>query len=93
MSSPQRSQLLHSLCTWKEKAVVRRAQVSALQKRIVELTQSRDAWKVNAQTWQRKVGTLQAENARLTTRKVRPEKKSVPHAISILSRRFKHSLP
>jgi hypothetical protein len=93
MSTPQRSKLLHSLHAWKEKALVRRAQVNALKKRIAELVQSRDAWKVKAQRRQQQIAELQAENARLAAIKARPEKKSALHATSIPSRPFKHSSP
>jgi len=78
MSTPQRSKLLHSLRGWKAKAIARRQENNALKKRIVELTHSRDAWKVTAQTSQAKVAECQTEH--------RPEKKPAPHAIVIASR-------
>jgi hypothetical protein len=62
MSTPQRSKLLHSLRAWKAKAMARRQEVEALKKRILELTQSRDAWKAKAQTNQAQLADYQAEH-------------------------------
>ena len=62
MSTPQRSKLLHSLRAWKAKAMARRQEVEALKKRILELTQSREAWKATAQTSQAKLADSQAEH-------------------------------
>ena len=59
MSRPQRSKLLHSLRTWKAKAIARRQEVEALKKRIVELTHSRDAWKATAQASQARLAECQ----------------------------------
>ena len=72
MSNPQRSKLLYSLRTWKAKAMARRQEVEALKKRIIELTQSRDAWKAKAQVSQAKLAECQAEHG--------PEKK-LPSAL------------
>lgn len=47
--------------------MARRQEVEALKKRILELTQSRDAWKAKAQTSQAKLADSQAEHG--------PEKK------------------
>lgn len=47
--------------------MARRQEVEALKKRILELTQSRDAWKATAQTSQAKLAEYQAEHG--------PEKK------------------
>ncbi len=74
----QRSQLLHSLQQWKQKAIARRRQVEALKKRVAELTQSRDAWKVNAQASQALIAELQAENRRLTQPVPKKKKPSLP---------------
>lgn len=67
MSTLQRSKLLHSLRAWKAKAMARRQEVEALKKRLLELRQSRDAWKAKAQTSQAKLAEYQAEHG--------PEKK------------------
>ncbi len=48
MSIPQRSKLLLSLRQWKTKAIARRKQLNALQKRQGELILSRDTWKGTA---------------------------------------------
>ena len=53
MSTPQRSKLFHSVRGWKDKAIARRRENDALKKRIIELTQSRDAWRLKAQIQQR----------------------------------------
>ena len=91
MPTCQRSKLRHSIQTWKEKALARRARIKALQKRIAELVQSRDAWKRKAQQWQQQFLDLQAENARLQARKAPPEKKCVRRATTIPSKVFRHS--
>lgn len=82
MSTPQRSKLLHSLRDWKAKAIARRQENEALKKRIVELTQSRDAWKLKAQTHLAEVGELQAKRG--------SQKKPVPPATAIASKRSRH---
>lgn len=74
----QRSKLLHSLRQWKEKAITRRGQVEALKKRVVELTQSRDAWRVKAQASQALIAELQAENRRLTQPVPKKKPSSLP---------------
>ncbi len=74
----QRSKLLHSLRQWKEKAIARRGQVEALKKRVTELTQSRDAWRVNAQASQVLIAELQTENRRLTQPVSKKKKPSLP---------------
>ncbi len=66
MSTPQRSKLLHSVRQWKDKATSRRRQVEALKKRVIELAESRDAWKEKAQASQMLIVGLQRENRRLT---------------------------
>ena len=81
MSTPQRSKLLHSLRKWKTKAIARRQENEALKKRIVELTQSRDAWKLNAQRHLAEVGELQAERA--------SQKNTARPAIATASKRSK----
>lgn len=91
MPTLQRSKLLHSIQTWKEKALARRAHIKALQKRIAELVQSRDAWKRKAQQRQQQIMELHAENTRLAALEARPEKKRVLHATTIPSRAFKRS--
>lgn len=65
MSSPQRSKLLRSLRQWKTKAITRRQQLEALQKRLGELILSRDAWKGKAQANHQTVTELQATVTRL----------------------------
>ena len=72
MSTPQRSKRLHSLRTWKAKAIARRQEVEALKKRMVELTHSRDAWKVKAQASQARLAECQAEHG---------AKKSLPSTV------------
>lgn len=72
----QRSKLLHSLHTWKAKAIARRQENVALQKRMVELTQSRDTWKETAQASQMLMTELHAELRRL--RQPVPKKKNGP---------------
>lgn len=67
MSIPQRSKLLLSLRQWKTKAINRREQLEALQKRLGELTLSRDTWKGKAQANHEKVTELQATVKRLRT--------------------------
>jgi hypothetical protein len=79
MSTPQRSKLLHSLRHWKAKAIARRQENEALKKRIVELTQSRDAWKLKAQQHLTEVVELQAEHG--------SQKNAARPAIAIASRR------
>jgi hypothetical protein len=91
MPTLQRSKLRQSIQTWKEKALARRARIKALKKRIVELIQSREAWKRKAQQYQHQNKALLAENARLSTSEARPEKKHVLHATTIPSRAFKRS--
>lgn len=81
MSTPQRSKLLHSLRCWKANAIARRQENEALKKRIIELTQSRDAWRLKAQIQQTKVAELQAEPG--------AEKNAAHHAIAIVSKRSK----
>ncbi len=81
MSTPQRSKLLHSLRSWKEKAIARRQENEALKKRIIELTQSRDAWRLKAQIQQATVATLRAEDG--------TEKNAVRHVTAIVSKRSK----
>ena len=81
MATPQRSKLLHSLRGWKAKAITRRQENEALKKRIIELTQSRDAWRLKAQISQAKVAELQAAHG--------SEKNSAHHAIVIASKRSK----
>ncbi len=61
MSTPQRSKLLHSLQDWKTKAIARRQEIKALKKRIAELTDSRDTWRVKAQAFQMALTELQAQ--------------------------------
>jgi hypothetical protein len=65
MSYSQRSKLLKSLHQWKAKALVRRHENVALKKRMVELTQSRDAWKARAQRSEKAMAALQAEHRQL----------------------------
>ncbi len=65
MSIPQRSKLLYSLRQWKTKAIARREYIEALKKRMGELTQSRDAWKGQAQAHHGRVVDLQTEVAGL----------------------------
>lgn len=65
MSNPQRSKLLRSLRQWKAKAITRRQQLEALQKRLGELMLSRDAWKGKAQANHQTVTELQATVTRL----------------------------
>ncbi len=60
MSIPQRSKLLRSLRQWKTKAIHRCQQLEALQKRLGELIQSRDAWKGKAQENHKNMTELQA---------------------------------
>ena len=81
MSTPQRSKLLHSLRCWKEKAIARRQENEALKKRIIELTQSRDAWRLKAQIHHAQVAELQAERG--------SKKNAAHHAIAIVSKRSK----
>lgn len=83
MSIPQRSKLLHSLRCWKDKAIARRQENEALKKRIIELTQSRDAWRLNAQIQQTTVAELQAERG--------SQKNAAHHAIAIVSKPSKPS--
>jgi Txe/YoeB family toxin of Txe-Axe toxin-antitoxin module len=61
METPQHSKLLHSLQNWKAKALARRQENKALKKRIGELIQSRDAWKIKAQTYQQALSDLQTQ--------------------------------
>jgi uncharacterized coiled-coil DUF342 family protein len=61
METPQHSKLLHSLQNWNAKALARRQENKALKKRIAELIQSRDAWKVKAHTYQQALSDLQAQ--------------------------------
>jgi hypothetical protein len=91
MPTLQRSKLLHSIQTWKEKALARRAHIKALKKRLAELAQSRDGWKRKAQHRQQQILTLQVENARLAALKAAPEKTSALPGTSIPSKVFKHS--
>ena len=91
MPTLQRSKLLHSIQTWKEKALARRAQIKALKKRMTELVLSRDEWKRKAQQRQQQILTLQAENARLAMVKAQPEKKSARPATTIPSKASKRS--
>lgn len=65
MSNPQRSKLLRSLRQWKAKAITRRQQLEAFQKRLGELMLSRDGWKGKAQANRPKVTELQATVTRL----------------------------
>ncbi len=82
MKTPQHSKHLHSLQNWKAKALARRQENKTLKKHITELIQSRDAWKVKAQTYQQALTDLQAQCS--------PEKKTVPPGIVIVSRPSKH---
>lgn len=79
MSTPQRSKLLHSLRRWKAKAIARRQENEALKKRIVELTQSRDAWRLKAQQHLAEGAELRAERG--------SQKNAARHAIAIASKR------
>ena len=81
MSTPQRSKLLHSVRGWKDKAIARRQENEALKKRSVELTQSRDSWRLNAQIHHAQVAELQTERG--------AEKNAAHHAIAIVSKRSK----
>jgi hypothetical protein len=74
----QRSKLLHALHTWKAKAIARRQENVALTKRMVELTQSRDAWKEKALASQALIVELQAENRRVTQPAPKEKKRSLP---------------
>ena len=71
----QRSKLVHSLHTWKAKAIARRQENVALKKRLAELTQSRDAWKEQAQASHTLLADLPAENQRFTQPAPRKKKK------------------
>ena len=82
MSTPQRSKLLLSLGQWKAKAIARRQENEALKKRIVELTQSRDAWKLKAQQHLAEVIESQADGS--------SQKNAVRHGIATASRRSRH---
>lgn len=79
MSTPQRSKLLLALAQWKAKAIARRQENEALKKRIVELTQSRDAWKLKAQQHLAEVVESQGEGG--------SQKNAARHVIAIASRR------
>ena len=79
MPYSQYSKLLKSLQQWKAKAIARRQENEALKKRIVELTQSRDAWKLKAQQHLADVVDSQAEGG--------SQKNAVRHGIAIASRR------
>lgn len=83
MSYLQRSKLLQSIRQWKDKAIARRQENVALKKRVAELIQSRDAWKVKAQSNQQLIAKLQAENQRVPP--PAPKKKNTPS-------RYSHSL-
>jgi hypothetical protein len=48
------------LRNWKAKALTRRQANKVLKKRIMELTRSRDAWKMKAQAYQRRLTEGQA---------------------------------
>ncbi len=78
MPYQQRSKLVKSLQQWKAKALARRQEDVALKKRIVELIQSRDAWKAQARTNQTLIAELQAENHLLHSPVPSPKKKSHP---------------
>jgi peptidoglycan hydrolase CwlO-like protein len=67
MSIPQRSKLLLSLRQWKAKAITRREQLEALNKRLGELILSRDSWKRKAQADHATMTELQATVHRLQT--------------------------
>lgn len=78
MPYQQRSKLVKSLQQWKAKALARRQENVALKKRMVELIQSRDAWKAQARADQTLIAELQAENHRLRSPAPSPKKKSRP---------------
>ncbi len=52
--------------TWKEKATTRREKIKQLQKRLKEITISRDSWKVKATRKQAQINELQDEIKQLT---------------------------
>jgi len=65
MLNPQRSKLLRSLRQWKTKAITRREQLEALNKRLGELTLSRDTWKARAQAHRTTMTELQTSVTKL----------------------------
>ncbi len=65
MATMQRSKLRQSVHTWKSKAIRRGKQLKQIHKRLRELGQSRDQWKLKAQAGQARIAALQAENRRL----------------------------
>ena len=75
MAYSQRSKLVKSLQEWKAKAIARRHENVALKKRMAELTDSRDAWKIRAQQYEAENAALQAEHHRLSHPASLPPKK------------------
>jgi uncharacterized coiled-coil DUF342 family protein len=65
MAAIQLSKLRQSVHTWKNKAIRRGKQLKQIHKRVKELGQSRDRWKLKAQTGQARIAVLQAENRQL----------------------------
>lgn len=72
MATMQRSKLRHAIQTWKQKAIRRGQQLKQANKRLRELTQSRDQWKRKAQTRQTRIAQLCVEVQRLKSAKKPP---------------------
>jgi len=81
MAYSQRSKLILAVSQWKAKAIARRKQVDALNKRILELTHSRDAWKTTAQTRQTRIEHLQTELRQCSRHPQETEKKDPSPAL------------
>ncbi len=78
MTTRQRSKLQHTAQAWKTKALRRGQQLKQANKRIRELTQSRDQWKRKAQARHATLSALHVEVKRLRQRLDGSEKNRRP---------------
>ncbi len=74
MTTGQRSKLQHAVQAWKTKALRRGQQLKQANKRIRELTQSRDQWKRKAQARHATLSAVRVEVTHLRQRLGGPEK-------------------